>query len=672
MNERPALLKTIGPATLADEADFRLGEILVRPSLREVRAGGALEIIEPRVMQVFVALARARGAVVSRDELIRQCWGGRIVGEDAINRCVSKVRQLAELGGRKAFEIETIARVGYRLLAFQAPDAGLEPDAGVPDTPPQVRAGTGRGTGVWWWTAAAAVAAIFVGGTLYLSLRADRPAIPSRPNAAPVVAVLPFTPLYSAPDAQLFADGVSTAVANSLDSTGLEIVAPSQSFRFRGTAKAAAAVSLGADFLIDGEVRRDANGFLVSIRLDDAHRGISLFSDTFKSSPANQNDLPDQVAAFVASSLGWDVALKALSPENSRDPRVPAGFFKTIRQFRSGDVFGAYLTARALAQGAPQVALAQVCLAIEAALALPVVPPDRRQALLQESRAAATRVLQLDPRFGDAYLALYFTTPYVEWRQREAYLQRGLSMERGFARLGYLSELYQQSGRIQQASPLIDEVSNDSPLSTPAFFRQGFQALLTGNKPSMAQVLARAKRLTPDRRWAMLEFAGNISWGDLPGAQALLKDASVANFLEAPGSQTLNHIVRALATHRESDVRAVSDDCHLYAGRFFHDQTCLMALTALGRLDEAYHLSDSLYPDQRGGTREAVEAHWLNSPSTDTRILFIPMMAPFRGDPRFTELAKRIGLFDHWRSGHMPDFCVTERAPVCADLRVRL
>ncbi|MBV9061399.1 MAG: winged helix-turn-helix domain-containing protein, partial [Alphaproteobacteria bacterium] len=66
------------------------------------------------MMQVLVALARANGAVLSRDELIRQCWGGRIVGDDAINRCVSKVRQLADLGG-KAFEIETIPRVGYRL-----------------------------------------------------------------------------------------------------------------------------------------------------------------------------------------------------------------------------------------------------------------------------------------------------------------------------------------------------------------------------------------------------------------------------------------------------------------------------------------------------------------------------------------------------------------------------
>ncbi|HEY3777072.1 MAG TPA: winged helix-turn-helix domain-containing protein [Rhizomicrobium sp.] len=127
MNVRPTLLKPVGPASLAEEEDFQLGSLWVRPSLREVDAGGLRESPEPRVMQVLVALARANGTVLSRDELIRQCWGGRIVGEDAINRCVSKVRQLSELGGGKAFEIETIPRVGYRLLQRQRDTAVARP-----------------------------------------------------------------------------------------------------------------------------------------------------------------------------------------------------------------------------------------------------------------------------------------------------------------------------------------------------------------------------------------------------------------------------------------------------------------------------------------------------------------------------------------------------------------
>lgn len=98
-----------------------LGELNISPSSLEISAGKKRETVQPRVMQVLVALARAKGAVVSRDELIRQCWAGRIVSDDAINRCIVKIRQLAEIGGKAAFDIETIPRVGYRLRRTSEP-----------------------------------------------------------------------------------------------------------------------------------------------------------------------------------------------------------------------------------------------------------------------------------------------------------------------------------------------------------------------------------------------------------------------------------------------------------------------------------------------------------------------------------------------------------------------
>ena len=109
-----------GEIDLARETGFLLGRLDVRPSLREIRVSGRIETVEPRVMQVLVALARADGGVVSRDQLIACCWGGRIVGEDAINRCIAKVRKIAELDGHASFAIETVARVGYRLARLQA------------------------------------------------------------------------------------------------------------------------------------------------------------------------------------------------------------------------------------------------------------------------------------------------------------------------------------------------------------------------------------------------------------------------------------------------------------------------------------------------------------------------------------------------------------------------
>ncbi len=120
MNKPPDIPAVFVSVDLAREPDFALGPLHIQPSIRRVIWGDRQEAVQPRVMQVLVALTRANGGVVSREELIASCWDNLIVGDDSITHCISKVRQLAELGGGKAFEIETIPRVGYRLVRSHA------------------------------------------------------------------------------------------------------------------------------------------------------------------------------------------------------------------------------------------------------------------------------------------------------------------------------------------------------------------------------------------------------------------------------------------------------------------------------------------------------------------------------------------------------------------------
>ena len=100
---------------LAHEPPFRIGPAEFRPATREAVCNGRSTMLEPRVMQLLVALHRAGGSVVSKDDLAQSCWDGRIVGEDAINRVVSRLRSAADKLG-KPFRIETITKVGYRLF----------------------------------------------------------------------------------------------------------------------------------------------------------------------------------------------------------------------------------------------------------------------------------------------------------------------------------------------------------------------------------------------------------------------------------------------------------------------------------------------------------------------------------------------------------------------------
>jgi DNA-binding winged helix-turn-helix (wHTH) protein len=151
--------KTPNSIDLAREADFSLGTLRIRPSLRQVEAASESETLEPRVMQVLVALSRRRGEVVSRDDLIAQCWDGRIVGEDAISRAIARVRKLGEARG--AFQVETIPRVGYRLTGTTAGDEAT-PDVASPQTS---KALSRRRI---WIAAGAAIAVAALGSALLL------------------------------------------------------------------------------------------------------------------------------------------------------------------------------------------------------------------------------------------------------------------------------------------------------------------------------------------------------------------------------------------------------------------------------------------------------------------------------------------------------------------------
>jgi Tol biopolymer transport system component/DNA-binding winged helix-turn-helix (wHTH) protein len=107
----------LATSTDTSQAPFYVGDWLVEPALRQVSRATATKRLEPRVMDVLLCLAAKPGAVVSREQLEHEVWGGAYIGQDALNRSVSKLRHLLDDDPQSPSVIETIPKAGYRLIA---------------------------------------------------------------------------------------------------------------------------------------------------------------------------------------------------------------------------------------------------------------------------------------------------------------------------------------------------------------------------------------------------------------------------------------------------------------------------------------------------------------------------------------------------------------------------
>lgn len=98
------------------DASFSFGDVLVDPASRVVlRKGAALELA-PKEFELLMALARARGAVVPRLELMRQVWGySDAVVTRTVDTHVAELRRKLEADPASPRHILTVRKVGYRL-----------------------------------------------------------------------------------------------------------------------------------------------------------------------------------------------------------------------------------------------------------------------------------------------------------------------------------------------------------------------------------------------------------------------------------------------------------------------------------------------------------------------------------------------------------------------------
>jgi DNA-binding response OmpR family regulator len=108
-------------ARLADEersgaVELRFGDVSIDPPSRTVRRSGETVELSPKEYDLLMTLARAEGAVVSRNDLLRRVWGySDSVVSRTVDTHIAELRRKLEEDPSSPRHILTVRKAGYRL-----------------------------------------------------------------------------------------------------------------------------------------------------------------------------------------------------------------------------------------------------------------------------------------------------------------------------------------------------------------------------------------------------------------------------------------------------------------------------------------------------------------------------------------------------------------------------
>ncbi|HEY1313895.1 MAG TPA: winged helix-turn-helix domain-containing protein [Steroidobacteraceae bacterium] len=295
-----------------DVMPLRIGEWRVDPASGQISRNGANVRVDVRTMRLLLCLAERAGQIVSIDDLLTRVWSGVIVTQDSVYQAVASLRRVLGDDIKQPQYIETVPRLGYRMVAGVSPwadePAAPRSPAAAPITVQPTPALRRNATALWAVVAALCIALL----AAFLSHRdfAGHPAAASSPPQKSV-AVLPFLDLTTqAMSEEYFADGMTEELIDKLSKIpGLRVPSPTSSFFFKGKQLTVAQIaqSLGVAYVIDGSVRKSDATLRVAARLVRANDGYVVWSETydraFDDKLQVQADIAGEVAKASAKAL---------------------------------------------------------------------------------------------------------------------------------------------------------------------------------------------------------------------------------------------------------------------------------------------------------------------------------------------------------------------------------
>jgi DNA-binding winged helix-turn-helix (wHTH) protein len=119
-------------AAMTSIQEIGLGDLRVLPGRLRVLRDGEEIALEPRMMEVLVAMCERAGEVVSAEQLLIEVWRGTFYGDNPVQKTIAELRRRLGDSSRAPRYIETIRKRGYRLIAEVVFADGYRPGASVP------------------------------------------------------------------------------------------------------------------------------------------------------------------------------------------------------------------------------------------------------------------------------------------------------------------------------------------------------------------------------------------------------------------------------------------------------------------------------------------------------------------------------------------------------------